>query len=60
MGDVKVKCPKCGSENFVGPARELGPTDYMTCAACGFSDTYKRLILDQLPKPTLDDIKKIF
>lgn len=39
MGGVQLKCPKCGSDRFDAPRRELQPNDRLTCLKCGLQIT---------------------
>jgi predicted nucleic-acid-binding Zn-ribbon protein len=60
MSEIKFQCPKCGSTEFEVSRRDLRPDDKMTCAKCGATDTYQRLVVDRVRKKAVDAIKKAF
>ena len=60
MNNIQFKCPKCSSTEFNVPRKDLRDTDKITCAKCGFTDTYKRIIEPQAQKYAADALAKAF
>jgi predicted nucleic-acid-binding Zn-ribbon protein len=60
MSNIKIKCPKCRSNEFEVPRTDLRPTDKVKCAKCGFSDTYERIVGPVAKKHVEDELKKAF
>ena len=60
MSNIELKCPKCGNREFKVPRKDLRTTDKVTCAKCGHSDTYGRIIGTQAKKYAEDALKKAF
>ena len=60
MSDLKFTCPKCRGEVFNVPQKDLKANDKITCAKCGFTDTYERIVTPQAKRYTEDAVKKAF
>ena len=58
MSTIKLKCPKCGGEKFKIPRKELREADEITCDACGFTDTYIKVIGPQAREYAIAEVKK--
>jgi len=58
MSPIQLKCPKCGGEKFKIPSNDLRETDEITCNSCGFTDTYRQIILPQASEYAIAEVKK--
>ncbi len=60
MSEIKVKCPKCGGKVFDLPREDVRDHDKITCAKCGFTDTYERIAGPTVDKLMDDAARDIF
>jgi predicted nucleic-acid-binding Zn-ribbon protein len=54
MSNRQIPCPKCGHDTFNLPIPEPKLSDTLTCAKCGFSDSYERLLAPVVQKELND------
>ena len=50
MSNTEIHCPKCGHGTFNLPVPEPKLSDNLTCAKCGFADSYERLLAPVVQK----------
>ena len=58
MSTLKLKCPKCGGEEFKVPRTDLRHTDQITCNGCGLTDTYINIAGPQAREYAVAELKK--
>lgn len=58
MSPLQIKCPKCANREFKVPRNNLRDTDKITCAKCGFTGTYAKVLGPQATKYAQDALEK--